>query len=85
MEPSFEKLWVLLAEAGVDFVVVGGIEEVFHKRFTVDAVGQWDAGEFAEGQINIDAFDNDFGFPAGLHHAGARLMKSTLGFSAKAG
>ena len=25
MEPSFEKLLVLLAEAGVDFVVVGGI------------------------------------------------------------
>ncbi|MEO7101422.1 MAG: hypothetical protein ABI162_18875 [Luteolibacter sp.] len=26
MEPSFEKLLVLLAEAGVDFIVVGGIE-----------------------------------------------------------
>ncbi len=27
MEPSFEKLLVLLAEAGVDFVVVGAIAE----------------------------------------------------------
>ena len=25
MEPSFEKLLVLLADAGVDFLVVGGI------------------------------------------------------------
>lgn len=25
MEPSFEKLLVLLAEASVDFIVVGGI------------------------------------------------------------
>lgn len=25
MEPSFEKLLVLLAEAGVEFIVVGGI------------------------------------------------------------
>jgi hypothetical protein len=26
MEPSFEKLLVLLAEAGVEFIVVGGID-----------------------------------------------------------
>ena len=38
MEPSFEKLLVLLAEAGVDFIVVGGIAVSIqgYVRFTED-------------------------------------------------
>jgi hypothetical protein len=38
MEPSFEKLLVVLAEAGIRFVVVGGIAVTLqgHVRFTED-------------------------------------------------
>ena len=30
MEPTFEKLLVILAEAGVEFVVVGGVAVTLH-------------------------------------------------------
>jgi hypothetical protein len=38
MEPSFEKLLVLLAEAKVDFVLVGGLAVILqgYVRFTED-------------------------------------------------
>ena len=38
MEPSFEKLLVLLAKAGVEFIVVGGIAVSFqgYVRLTED-------------------------------------------------
>ena len=42
MEPSFEKLLVILAEARVDFVIVGGVAVTLHGyiRLTEDHFGK---------------------------------------------